>query len=446
MGVDDQPPVTILSGGLGAGKTTLLNHLLTVGGEQHDIAVLVNDVGEVNVDADLIESGSDISMNDGGVTELSNGCICCGLQNELDQELLRLAFDEEFDYLVIEASGISDPVPIAQRFVSPARASALYDLDTTVTVVDAHQFYQAFVLKDPLKSTDDDARPLSDLLAEQVEFCDVLILNKCDLVSDEEREEVEHVIQTLHPGVDIVRTTESVVDPERVLGTGQFDKDEASNAARWKQVISTDHENGTDADLHEHDNTEAETDHNGHEHEHGDDHGNEHGYSDDQDHDHLHPPEEFGVDSFVYERHRPFYPERFHEWLRSFPESVVRAKGHMWVAGRERYALNLSQAGTQTHVEVNGRWAVTLPEFQRESYRDSRSGLHWDEQWGDREVKLVFIGAGMDESAIVDTLDDCLLSETEMNDDWDAFENPFPGTMEWSQPPMEQRFVVGEQQ
>ncbi|MFC6767947.1 GTP-binding protein [Natrinema soli] len=446
MGVDDQPPVTILSGGLGAGKTTLLNHLLTVGGEQHDIAVLVNDVGEVNVDADLIESGSDISMNDGGVTELSNGCICCGLQNELDQELRRLAFDEEFDYLVIEASGISDPVPIAQRFVSPARASALYELDTTVTVVDAHQFYQAFVLKDPLKSTDDDARPLSDLLAEQVEFCDILILNKCDLVSDEEREEVEHVIQTLHPGVDIVRTTESVVDPERVLGTGQFDKDEASNAARWKRVISSDHENGTDADLHEYDNTEAETDHNGHEHEHGDDHGNEHGSSDDQDHDHLHPPEEFGVDSFVYERHRPFYPERFHEWLRSFPESVVRSKGHIWVAGRERYALNLSQAGTQTHVGVNGRWVVTLPNFQRESYRDSRSDLHWDEQWGDREVKLVFIGAGMDESAIVDTLDDCLLSETEMNDDWDAFENPFPGTMEWSQPPMEQRFVVGEQQ
>ena len=440
MAVDDQPRVTILSGGLGAGKTTLLNHLLTVGGEQYDIAVLVNDVGEVNVDADLIENGSELSMEDGGVTELSNGCICCGLQNELDQELRRLAFDKEFDYLVIEASGISDPVPIAQRFVSPARASALYDLDTTVTVVDAAQFHQAFVDGYPLKSTDDDARPLSDLLAEQVEFCDVLVLNKCDLVSEAEREAVERVLETLHPGVDIVRTTESDVEPDRVLGTGRFDQDEASNSARWKQALSPDHGDGTDGDRDDHHESQTETDDDSHDHGHDDDHDHSH----DEAHDHLHPPEEFGVDSFIYKRHRPFHPERFSEWLRSFPEPVVRAKGHLWVAGRERYALDLSQAGTQTHVEVNGRWAVTLPEFQRESYRESRSDLHWDEQWGDREVKLVFIGAGMDESSIVDTLDDCLVSETGMEDDWEAFENPFPGTMEWSQPPMEQRLVVGD--
>ncbi|WP_042662022.1 GTP-binding protein [Haloferax sp. ATB1] len=421
MSFDDQPPVTILSGGLGAGKTTLLNHLLTVGGEAYDIAVLVNDVGEVNVDADLIESGTDLSMDDGGVTELSNGCICCGLQNELDQELRRLAFDEEFDYLVIEASGISDPVPIAQRFVSPARAAALYDLDTTVTVVDVHQFHQAFVLDNPLKPSDDDTRPLSDLLAEQVEFCDVLVLNKCDLVSDEEREAVERVIRTLHPGVDIVRTTESAVDPDRILGTGKFDKDEASNAARWKQVINHDHD--TDSDLHEHGHDDHE------------DHGHD-------DHDHLHPPEEFGVDSFVYERHRPFHPKRFHEWLRSFPDSVVRAKGHMWVAGRDRYALNLSQAGVQTHVEVNGRWAATLAEPQQQSYRESHSGLYWDDQWGDREVKLVFIGAGMDRTGMVGELDDCLLTDEEMDADWSDFENSFPGRKSYSVPPTEQRLVV----
>jgi G3E family GTPase len=442
MSFEDQPPVTILSGGLGAGKTTLLNHLLTVGGEQYDIAVLVNDVGEVNVDADLIESGSDLSMDDGGVTELSNGCICCGLQSELDQELRRLALDEEFDYLVIEASGISDPVPIAQRFVSPARASSLYELDTTVTVVDAHQFHQTFVLNEPLNPTEDGARPLSDLLAEQVEFCDVLVLNKCDLVSAEEREAVERVVWTLHPGVDILRTTESAVDPDRILGTGQFDKDEASNSARWRQALSTDKRDTTGHDEAE---TDTETADHGHAHGQGDNHTHTHDEDHHDSHDHLHPPEEFGVDSFVYERHRPFHPERFSKWLRSFPESVVRAKGHLWVAGRERYALDLSQAGTQTHVEVNGRWAVTLPEFQRDSYRESRSDLHWDDQWGDREVKLVFIGAGMDESDIVDVLDDCLLSEAEMDDDWDAFENPFPGTMEWSQPPLEQRFVVGEQ-
>lgn len=429
---DDHPPVTILSGGLGAGKTTLLNHLLTVGGAQYDIAVLVNDVGEVNVDADLIENGTELSIDNGGVTELSNGCICCGLQNELDRELQRLAVDEPFDYLVIEASGISDPVPIAQQFVSPARASALYDLDTTVTVVDAHQFHRAFVDGNPLKTTDE-ARPLSDLLAEQIEFCDVLVLNKCDLVSEKERQAVEQVLETLHPGVDILRTTESAVDPDRVLGTGRFDRDEASNSARWKQALSTNHEDGTDIDTDRH-SEKAE------DHRHG--HGNDHSH--DEEHDHLHPPEEFGVDSFVYERHRPFHPERFDEWLRSFPDSVLRAKGHLWIAGRERYALELSQAGTQTQIEVNGRWAVTLPEFQQESYRESRSDLHWDEQWGDREVKLVFIGAGMDRSGIVDSLDNCLVSEAEMDGNWETFENPFPGTREWSVPPMEQHLVVDD--
>ena len=453
MSIDEQPPVTILSGGLGAGKTTLLNHLLTVGGDRYDIAVLVNDVGEMNVDAELIENGSELSMDDDGITELSNGCICCGLQNELDQELRRLAFDAEFDHLVIEASGISDPVPIAQRFLEPARASTLYDLDTTVTVVDAAQFHRAFVRGDPIKSTDDDAKPLSDLLAEQVEFCDVLVLNKCDLVSDEERRAVERVLRTLHPDIDIVGTVNSAVDPERVLGTGRFDRNEASYASRWKQALSPDHETGGDdesqqhdADSHGHDQHDG-TEHDG-EHGHDDEDGHDHdeGHHHDDEHDHLHPPEEFGVDSFVYERRRPFHPGRLRAWLDSFPETVVRSKGHMWVAGRERFALDMSQAGTEIHVDVNGRWAATLPERRQASYRESRSDIEWDDEWGDRETKLVFIGAGMDESAIVDGLDDCLVDTDAIDGDWSAFDNPFPGTMDWSKPPMQQRLVVGDAQ
>jgi len=385
----------------------------------------------------LLRTAPNSRWKDGGITELSNGCICCGLQDELYQELVRLAFEEEFDYLVIEASGISDPVPIAQRFVAPKRASTLYELDTTVTVVDAAQFHRAFVDGRSIKQTEDGSRPLSELLAEQVEFCDVLVLNKCDLVTDEQRRAVERVLETLHPGVEIVRTTESAVEPDTVLGTGRFDTDDANQSARWKQVLSNDREETTDPER----NTDGHSDsHDGDDAGGGDDHDHAH----DEENNHLHPPEEFGVDSFIYERHRPFHPERFSEWLHSFPDSVIRSKGHLWVAGRDRYALNLSHAGTQAHLEVNGRWAATLPAFERESYRESRPDLHWDEQWGDREIKLVFIGAGMDESAITTSLDSCLVPNAEMDAQWDKLENPFPGTIDWSQPPMEQRLVVGD--
>lgn len=417
MGLDEQRPVTILSGGLGAGKTTLVNQLLTEAGEQHDIAVLVNDVGEINIDADLIESGSELSMQD-GVTELSNGCICCGLQSELDRELIRLAMEQSFDYLVIEPSGISDPVPIAQRFVSPARASTLYDLDTIATVVDAAQFHRVFVEGVTVTPTEDGTRPLSELLAEQVEFCDVVVLNKCDLVSETERAAVEDVLETLHPDVDIVRTTGGAVDPEKVLGTGKFDAAEAQAAARWRQELSGDHEQ-TDAHGHAHD--------------------------DDHEHDHRHPPEEFGVDSFVFERQRPFHPERFVEWLRSFPEAVIRAKGHLWVAGRERYALDLSQAGPEIHVTVNGRWVASLPEDQQQTYRERRPTLNWDAEWGDRETALVFIGSEMDHTAVTESLTDCLVDDEEWNGGWEAVENPFPGRRGESQPPMEQQLVVRQQ-
>src|SRR6056297_3005577 len=416
MGLD-QRPVTMLSGGLGAGKTTLVNQLLTEAGEQHDIAVLVNDVGEINIDADLIESGSELSMQD-GVTELSNGCICCGLQDELDRELIRLAMERSFDYLVIEPSGISDPVPIAQRFVSPARASTLYDLDTIATVVDAAQFHRVFVEGVAVTPTEDGTRPLSELLAEQVEFCDVVVLNKCDLVSDAERAAVEDVLETLQPDINIVRTTDGAIDPETVLGTGRFDAAEAQAAARWRQELSGDHKQ-TDAHGHAHD--------------------------DDHEHDHRHPPEEFGVDSFVFERKQPFHPERFAEWLRSFPEAVIRAKGHLWVAGRERYVLDLSQAGPEIHVTVNGRWVASLPAEQQETYREQRPTMNWDAEWGDRETALVFIGSEMNQTAITESLTDCLVDDEEWDGGWNPVENRFPGQRSESQPPTEQQLVIQRQ-
>ena len=465
MAIDDPLPVTVLSGGLGAGKTTLVNHLLAVGGDADDIAVLVNDVGEINVDADLIETGSELSMDE-GITELSNGCICCGLQNELDQELRRIAMETDVDHLVIEASGISDPAPIAGRFISSSVA-ALYDLDSVVAVVDAAAFHRAFVEREPLVTPDEDARPLSELLVEQVEFADLVVLNKCDLVSASERAAVEEMIETFRPGVEILRTTKSEVDPQRLLNTDRFDKDATNNAARWKQIL-TDRQHGSDAEAttdqsdhernehddhskqdHNHDGEEKHSekhDDHGHdkEHDHSEEHDN-HDHGGEHDHDHLHPPEEFGVDSFVYERRRPLHPERFRAWLESIPETVVRVKGHCWVAGREQFALDLSLAGSQIHVGVNGRWIASLPDFRQAAARESRSDLSWHDRWGDRETAIVFIGTTMDESAIRAGLDDCLVDETEDDGDWDRFENPFPGRLEDPHPPNDQRLVVDRQ-
>ncbi|MFB6131099.1 MAG: GTP-binding protein [Salinigranum sp.] len=419
---EGRTPVTVLSGGLGAGKTTTLNHLLRTAGDRLDVAVLVNDVGAVNIDADLIEGGSELSMDEGDVVELSNGCICCELGDDLDRELRRLAAEVSFEYLVLEASGISAPVPIARRFAPPNHAARLYELDTTVTVVDAAQFHRAFLAGEPLAPTGEDVRPLSDLLAEQVEFCDVLLLNKCDLVSEAELTAVEDAIERLHPGVDVVRTTRGQVDPDRVLGTGRFDLDEATGAAGWKRAIDgergredDDYDRGPDGDHH-----------------HGPDGDHHHGPDGDHDHTHRSSPESFGVDSFVYRRGRPFHPGRLRAWLASFPESVIRSKGTLWIAGRDRIAFGLNQAGRQIELEAAGRWVAALNEFARQSYRERRPEMRWDDEWGDREIELVFIGAGMDEAALVEALDDCLLTDAEMAADWADFANPFPAAVEES--------------
>jgi len=346
-------PVTILSGSLGAGKTTTLNHVLTTE-QELNAAVLVNDMGEVNVDAEFVERESDLSQNEEEIIEMSNGCICCRLRGDMLDEVGRLAEQRDFDYLLVESSGISEPIPVAQTFARGFEEvefdpTGVYELDTMVSVVDAHSFWQGFDSGQAL--TDDDIEPQGnrvpeEALMDQIEFCDVLVLNKCDLVSDDERRAVERVIRTLHPDVDIVGTVNSAINPERVLGTGRFDRNEASYASRWKQVLSSDYEVSGAEDSHPHDSDTGDDSHS-HDHEERNDHDHGHeydrdaGHNHDDEHDHLHPPEEFGVDSFIYERRRPFHPERFRAWLTSFPETVVRSKGHMWVAGRERFTQEM---------------------------------------------------------------------------------------------------------
>ncbi|AUV83694.1 cobalamin biosynthesis protein CobW [Salinigranum rubrum] len=419
----DDIPVTILSGSLGAGKTTLLNRLLDTAGDR-DIAVLVNDMGEINVDAELVSGRSANAA--GSVTELSNGCICCELRGDLDRAVMRLARERDFDHLVVEASGISEPGPVAKLFTR-GNASARYVVDALVTVVDARQFYDAFGGAGEATrrgAADDDTRPLSDLLVEQVELANVVLLNKTDLVSDEELATVEELVHGLRPDAEIIRTEYSTVDPDRLLGRRLYDPARAAEAAGWRQALADAGDGDHEADEDEHDDHDHEG--HAHDHDHGDDHSHDHDHG-----GHSHPEEAYGVTSFVYRRRRPFHPGRLADLLADLPPNVVRSKGTLWVAGRE-LNLALGQAGPSVHVEAAGPWVATRPEFEQDAYRRNRRNLEWDDDWGDRRIELVFIGTGFDEESLRARLDDCLLDD-------EAFASFDPGTWEGENPfPTEQ--------
>ena len=389
----DAVPVTILSGSLGAGKTTLLNHLLT-GTDDRDIAVLVNDMGDINVDADLVSGNTDLAV-DGGVAELSNGCICCELRDDLETAVVRLARERGFDHLVVEASGISEPRPVARLFTTGSQAAARYDVASVVAVVDARQFHDAFGDEGAATrrgEANDGTRPLSDLLVEGVEFANLVVLNKTDLVTAAELDAVEEMVRALRPDAEVVRTEHSRVDPDTVLDE-RYDPTTADEAG-WKRAL--------DGDDHDHDG--------GHAH----------------DHDHAHPEAVYGVTSFTYRRRRPFHPERVRSLLADLPAAVVRSKGTCWIATGADLSYTIGQAGPSVRVEAAGPWIASLPEFERDAYRRNRSNLDWDEEWGDRRTELVFIGREMDDDALVAALDDCLLTDDEMAADWGDFGAAFP--------------------
>jgi G3E family GTPase len=377
----DRIPVTVLSGYLGAGKTTLVNHLLANPGER-EIAVIVNDMGEINIDAELLadDADNDDENDESGIVDLSNGCICCRLQDDLLTEAKRLVDSREFDYLVVEASGISEPIPIARALTVGTEEAAvdpreLFGLDTMVTVLDTYGFWKEFDAGSSVPDEPDPTRPLADVLVDGIEFCDVLLLNKCDMVSDDVLNEIETVVARLGPRAEVIRTTYSEIDPGKIVDTGTFDFEEATRAPGWKHELA--------------DGDEA-SDHAGAGH--GHDHAHAHGES---------AAEAHGVSSFVYRESRPFHPERFDAWLDEWSGDVIRAKGFFYLAGRQEAVMGLSRAGRSVQAGPLGEWGEETP-----------------------ETKLVFIGTDIDEDEMIEALEDCLATDEEINSK--SIADPFP--------------------
>lgn len=392
-------PVTVLSGFLGAGKTTLLNHILN-NREGLRVAVIVNDMSEVNIDRELIEKGgANLSRTDETLVEMTNGCICCTLRDDLLKEVSRLARDGRFDYLLIESTGISEPLPVAQTFVFEDEygdsLSAVARLDTMVTVIDAQNFLPDFSSYDDLgdrgeSAGEGDERTVVDLLTDQVEFADVVIINKTDLVTADELKRLEATLKALNPDADLIHAVQSNVPLVKVLNTGRFDFDKAANSAAWIKELNNEHTPET---------------------------------------------EEYGISSFVYRARVPFHPERLYNMLRlPIFEAVIRAKGMFWLATRPAYAGLLSKAGVSYSVDPLGTWWDTMAEQDWDVTEAEKQAIKqdWHPQWGDRVQQLVFIGIGLDELAIRQALDSALVTESEAQEGislWSTFHDPFP---EWA--------------
>jgi G3E family GTPase len=443
---EDGTPVTVLSGALGAGKTTTLNHLLSNPGDR-EIAVLVNDMGALNVDAELIEARGD------GIAELSNGCICCDLRDDLEVAVSRLARTGEFDHLVVESSGISAPTPVARLFTT-GPASAPYRLDTLATVVDATGFGETLAEDDVVTTedvrrerpgqaeTDGEARPLSDLLVTQAEHADVLLVNKCDLADEAEIEGTEALLEALNPEAERYRTSHGDVSPDAILGTGLFSPETISESQRREQSLThAEHghgaeqgrDHGGEADPDAEDDRGHDPDGDGHaEPEHGETDATHGGDG------HVHDPAStYGVTSIAFESRRPLHPERFLEFLRTLPETVIRSKGLVWVAGRDDLALRYTGTGSVRRVVGREPWVAAMPDHRRETQRRMRPDLPWDESVGDRRTELVFIGREMDGAALEADLRACELTDDELASDGELMtddelasdgpvENPFP--------------------
>lgn len=396
-------PVLLLTGYLGSGKTTLLNRILT---NQKGIrfAVIVNDIGEVNIDASLIQKGGVVSQQDDSLIALQNGCICCSLKMDLIQQLHDLVAQKAYDYIVIEASGICEPAPIAQTLCSYAQmvpqfaTDGLPTLDCICAVVDALRIRDEFDKGDALAHYVPKEEDLAALVIEQIEFCNIILLNKASEVSEDELSRIKSIIRAIQPAAEIIETNYCDVDLEKLLNTGLFDFDKVATSAKWIQEIEDAH--------HHHDDDDDDDDHDEHEeheHHHHHDHDHEHG-----DHDHL---AEFGIETYVYFQRKPFDLGMFDEFVaQHWPKNVIRCKGMCYFAEEYDMCYLFEQAGRQFNIRKAGEWFATMPkeELMQLMADDPQLRKDWDPQYGDRMQKLVFIGQHLDIPAIKAALDNCL--------------------------------------
>ena len=398
-------PVLLLTGYLGSGKTTLLNRILT-NNKGIRFAVIVNDIGEVNIDASLIQQGGVVSQKDDSLVALQNGCICCTLQTDLINQLHELAAQKAYDYIVIEASGICEPAPIAQTLCSYAQMvpqfakDGLPTLDCICSVVDALRLRDEFGNGDKLRYVTKE-EDLAALVTEQIEFCNIVLLNKASEVSEDELAHVKAIIRAIQPHAEIIETNYCDVPFEKILNTRLFDFDKVATSATWIQEIedARHHHDDDDDDDDDHDHEEHEHEHDHHHHHHDHEHG---------EHDHL---AEYDIETFVYFARKPFDLGLFDEFVSAhWPQNVIRCKGMCYFAEEYDMCYLFEQAGRQFNLRKAGEWFATMPkeELMQLMADDPQLRKDWDDQYGDRMQKLVFIGQHLDKKAITDALDNCL--------------------------------------